>query len=61
MKANELFKKGKQQIYIEIELFKQNRQTFIYIKEEGSTGVELKVYNTKDIMKELENYLKNRD
>lgn len=61
MKVNELFKRKENSIYIELEIYKEKGQSYIYISEEGSTGVELKVNTTEDIMQQLKNYLENRD
>lgn len=61
MKVSELFKRKENSIYIELEIYKEKGQSYIYISEEGSTGVELEVNTTDDIMKQLKNYLENRD
>ena len=61
MKVSELFKRKENSIYIELEIYKEKDQSYIYISEEGSTGVELEVNTTDDIMQQLKNYLENRD
>lgn len=61
MKVNELFKRKENSIYIELEIYKEKGQGYIYISEEGSTEVKLKVNTTEDIMQQLKNYLENRD
>lgn len=61
MKVSELFKRKENSIYIELEIYKEKSQSYIYISEEGSNGVELEVNTTDDIMQQLKNYLENRD
>ena len=61
MKVSELFKRKENSIYIELEIYKEKGQSYIYISEEGSTGVELEVNTTDDIIQQLKNYLENRD
>lgn len=61
MKVSELFKRKENSIYIELEIYKEKGQSYIYISEEGSNGVELEVNTTDDIMQQLKNYLENRD